>query len=689
PQDPRVDQSQNNVHFTHQPRRPASGESSASTSLTEAIREQWQAIDNLDHNRFSSPTKSQAQLETGPSAANSKSSRPPVHDSTQSLPVTPIRKAPPPSPQHRSNVTILSSLPSSPVPPSTPRRFSFEQQTPDNTSPLKHQYRPSTSSSESESDDDTDATSDTDHEELGSELKDQATPLVRVGLGERKFSGERRPLPSIPSSGSRTLQPSDSASQGAYRKASSPSAYSAGKKRRAIATVCSWSDRGIWEPIQDDECSIIILPGLVQIHALNAEHSRPLPGATWQENSLTHKTRPLVEFELTPVVPLRKGTALDITIRSPPTSNSSLQTTNNVMFRSRNLQECEKLYQLINWARCNNPTYARLAQDRARQPQVTFATDVQPTKSKSWFSFGSREKTSYRASSRPPASIADTGTSGASTGSAFSALRRFGKNSPFSLQRSSVVHKPGYTAPDTNSLYSSGNDTGSGSGSSTPAPSQKGYIPGREGPNVPQTSAEAANGGGMVNNMKVRLFVRKGVKWDAVGQCLLTVLPAVTHNTATGSRPSSPVNNMDGTATPPGDTTPTKRPPSAMPSPIYANHQRGPSQSRSKSHGRSPSQSYRMASADHTPHRIHGDGREKRILLVSAKNKAHVLLDELLAESCFEKVMQTGIAVNVWKEDTGIRSTGGVVGGKNQMYMIQFMSGIEAGWVFGLVGGIR
>ena len=512
-------------------------------------------------------------------------------------------------------------------------------------------------------------------DDLHSELKDQATPLVQVVQGNRRSSyGPARPLPSIPSTdastapsaGSKTLDPSDSASNGPYRRAPPPSSFPAHKKKRTIAMVCSWSDRGIWQPIQDDECSIVISPGLVQAFPMSAAHSQPMTGADWETSDDEHSTdlaerQPLVEFELTPVVPLRKGTALDITIRSPPTPNSTVRTTNNVMFRSRTVQECEKLYQLINWARCNNPTYAQLARSRAREPTVTFAADVPQSKSRSWFSFGSREKSSYRASSRPPTSIADSGASGASTNSAFSALKKFGMNSPFSLKRSSVMRKPGIGSAGGDSLYSFSNG-GSGSGSSTPAPaSQAGFIPGPDGPNVPATSAEAANGGGMVNNMKVRLFVRQGSKWEALGQSLLTVLPAAANGNTSDSRPGS-----SGASTPPQRIS---RAPSAMPQPRTSQ--------------------IRLPSSSNTPHRIHGDGREKRILVTTAKRKDVVLLDEVLGESCFEKVMQTGIAVNVWKEDDGIKGIGGVMTGRGRMYMIQFRTSTEASWVFNMCGTYR
>lgn len=165
----------------------------------------------------------------------------------------------------------------------------------------------------------------------------------------------------------------------------------------------------------------------------------------------------------------------------------------------------------------------------------------------------------------------------------------------------------------------------------------------------------------MVNNMKIRLFVRQGQKWEALGQSLLTVLPAAVPQSFS-AEPSSPAN---------GAISPQRvsQAPTSLP-------QRRAS-------------GMRLLSSDHTPHRIHGDGREKRILITSAKRKEIVLLDEILGESCFEKVMQTGIAVNVWKEESGVRGEGGVMTGRSKMYMIQFKTSTEASWVFNMCGTYR
>ena len=626
----------------------------SSIPLTNAIREQWSTFSGFRKRQPLETTSTDKVLPINEQVAALRTTSSAIQEVSR----------PPSPPQHRTGFSIGYGSRSA----SAEHGLNLAKIDNDPQSSSDPAYDTSGSGSSSSSDyetDDTDATSDVSDDDFRSEVKDQATPLVALGFGNRRASyTPGRPLPSLPPIAPLPSEPSSLGSLTPHKRAAQPAQPPPPpieKKRRAIAIVCSWSDRGIWEPIREDECSIVVSAGLIQAFPMSAAHSKPLNGVSWtdQDESVfsEEQQQPLVEFELTPIVPLRKGTALDITIRSPPTANAQIRTTNNVMFRSRTVPECDQLYHFINWSRCNNQTYAQLARERSRAQSMTFAQALPETKTRSWFSFGAREKKSYRAGSKPPSSIAESAASNGSLTNALTALKKFGQNSPFSLQRSSVIHRPGMVRGGV-SLYSSSNgDTG---GSSTPASvSQAGFIPGAEGPNVPQTSAEAANGGGMVNNMKVKLFVRQGQKWEALGSSLLTVLPALAH-VSEDSRPGSS-----------GPSTPTERTPqpmSAMPQP------RG--------------QHFRLPSSSNTPHKFHGDGREKRILITSSK-KSTVLLDETLPESCFEKVMQTGIALNVWKEDAVTKEFGGVMTGRSRTYMIQFRTSTEATWVFNLCGTYR
>lgn len=639
---------------------------SPSTPLTDTIRDHWASLPQTTRSskqRLEANSRNQISTErsAGPTASPEKQSKPTLRCEDAAAPSPPPHREGSMVHQKASQNKRVDSVPKVTLKPEQKRNRR-------SSSPLKHEYAPSTaseSSAETDSDDASDASSDTS-EDFMSEVKDMPTPLVAIRAGNRRSSRTANPPPTIvpPTSGTRTLAPSDSASQGPYRRVPSSATVPNGHISRTIAIICSWSGRGLWEQVHPDECSIVISPGLIEAFEMSAAHSGvPRTGDGASESGGTRSSaselQPLVAFELTPIVPLRRGTALDINIRSPPTTNSKLKTSNNILFRSRNADECDILYGMINWARCNNPTYIQLERARPQQPPVSFnigTAQHSRGRSSSWFSFGGDEKkSSYRASSAPMSIGGGSEASNSTMATAMSALKRLSASSAFSLNRSSVTKRSGWSRTS-GSLYSSNSGTGRGSGSSTPVASQMGLVPGRDGPNVPETSAEAASGGGMVNNMKIRLYIRKGQNWAHMGSGRLSVLPAPesTGNPA-GNGKSEPSS---------GNTTPVRGLPGA----------KGP----------------RLSSSGYTPHRVHGDGREKRVVVRKTKKDSdEVLLDAVLGESCFERVMQTGIGVKVWTENEGVAHTGGVMMGREQIYMMQFRGVREAGWVFGLVGSYR
>jgi hypothetical protein len=593
------------------------------------------------------------------------------------------------------------------------------------SSPLKHEYAPSItsdSSSDSESDDSFSSSSSDTSEDPISEHGDAPTPLLPVTAATMRRPFKSVPPSSFPRRAATTLAPSDSASQGPYRSVPSSSALPSERSSKTIAMVCSWSDQGVWESLHPDECSIVISPGLIEAYEMSEAHSGRRPGAadrskpgsdsasspSGASSSVTTDTRPLVAFELTPLVPLRRGTALDISIRSPPTEKSKIRKSNNVMFRSRNADECEALYAMINHARINNPTYIALQNARpSYQPPITFNTGGgsarhsshrSRSKSGSWFGFGSQgKKSSYRASSAPMSVGGASESSMGSISSAFSALKRFsGEGGMFNLNRSSVQKKRGSGVSGSASLYSSSSGTtGTGSGSASPAPSQMGLQTVKEGIAMPDGTA-GGGGAGVVNNMKIRVYSRESAsRWRDLGAARLTVLPA--------PRPLIPNPPLDdGTSTPPGvgpgDPSPLGTPiASRTPSMILSGQPNANPDTPPNSAGTRDGP--RLASSTHTPHRIHGHAHEKRIIITSSKSKNLIpssdqtngttLLDAVLGESCFERVARTGIAVSVWSEDEVIAKEGGVIGGRTTTYMLQMKGEAEAAWVFGLVGRLR
>ena len=531
---------------------------------------------------------------------------------------------PPPPPAHRSSSPVqLRSSPtpnlSSPALKQTKRRSS---------SPLKHEYEPSTAS-ETSSDSDAltvehnEATSVLDSSE-DEELEDGDAPTPLLPLGALPRLPKVSPQGSIYSLPNGTLSPSQSASQAPYKTVPSQP----NKASKTIASMFFWSDKGSWQPLHPDECSIVITPGLIEAYEMSAAHSKndpKCPASNVERDSTSEVSlrsssqtsdpegpRPLVALEVTPLVPIRRGTAVDISIRSPPTAESKITTisNNNIMFRSRNPEECEALYALINHARINNPTYIALQNARVTSsfPSIHLDrsnTTRHSTRRSSWFGIGHNSRSSYRASSAPTPSIAPSDSSVSSMTSAFSALKRFGKpGSRFSISRSTVTSRNGSRA---NSIYTS-SDNSSGSGTNSPVPGGL-RTPGMTAEDAKESTAPIG-----LSNAKIRLYIRESnTKWRDLGSARLTIMRPTN-----ASHPLAP--ELGG-------------------------------------------QAGRQA----------GSRVDDKRIVVIGKTGEKTLLDVTLGETSFERVARTGIAVGVWEAFGGgeVAKEGGVVGGNWRIFMIQ------------------
>ena len=720
------------IHQLENPLTPKT-KSPKSTPLSESIRDGWFAFSGLGkrsgqrtdakNKRMSQEIFAERKQSTAPAPVPAPTQegnliRSPSPELVQEPDNEPVKTSPPPHQisaselRYNKNKKSLQPKDRTPQPPkskspnaqSATRGGKLRDRR--SSSPLKREYAPSTSS-ESSDDSETDEslTSDSDtSEDLDynqSEVNDVAMPLQSHWSQQGRKVSESAAPQSIADVTARTIAPSSSASQAPFRHVPDTVHDPIERIGTSTATVCAWSDKGSWEMLYPDECSIVISPGLIEAFEMTAEHSRP--GSSDDPDGPEYlDRRPIVGFELTPLVPLRRGTALDISIRSMTTANSQIRSSTNVMFRSRSSEECEALYTMINLARINNPTYIALEKARpAYEP--TFNTNmtnkvsarhsaIGSSKSRnSWFGFG--RKNSYRAPVGSSPSIgAMSESSVGSVSSALSALKRLSGSGggAFNLNRSSVIRKNGRNGSKSGaaSLYSSSsgttgtNTTGAGSGATTPILNL----------NINSTANDVAPKGtqqtsqGVVNNMKIRLYIRENAaRWRDLGAGRLSVLPAEI------------LNNGSGAA------TPTAGPDSGAATPTNASTSRfydiGSSSSRpaSMSFDSTPpvvgrpgqARGPRLPSADHTPHRTaeHLTGYEKRIVITSKNNKP--LLDATLHESSFEKIARTGIAVNVWTEDALVAATGGVAVGKTRTYMVQCRGEAEATWVFGLVGRLR
>lgn len=562
-------------------------------------------------------------------------------ESTKVEPKTPEQAAPAPPP-HRSRSPVQLKGTSTPQLTASQSGTKTHRRS---SSPLKYEYQPSTaseSSSESEGsvlEDDDSITSESSEDDA---LNDDI-PLHLKPFGAPNLPYKVSPPESIYSLPNQTLSPSQSASQAPYRTVPQQPAQAT----KTTASIFSWSDAGSWQSLHPDECSIVITPGLIEAYETSAAHSQPSSSTSPSnstENSHTHP-RPLIALELTPLVPLRRGTALDITIRSPPTPASRLHpTSTNILFRSRSAPDCDALYALINTSRINNPTYLALQAARGPYADSSWAAamdrrNAERTVGGSWWAFGGAglgRRTSYRAGARRATSAASESSVG-TMASAFSALKRFshgggrglfgigrgaasshddgsGSSASFGDEASGAAGagEPGSGA-STPGAAGGGGGAGGGAGGGDVEPGRAGVEPGRAG--MPLG----------IRDTKIRLYQRETQnKWRDMGSARLAIMaPSPAH--------------------------PASSSPAAGGGPQHAQ-------------GGSP--------------RVLQTGMEKRIVVLG-KTKGECLLDVTLGESCFERVARTGIAVSVWEDVAGpagvgtVRATGGVGGQTVRVYMIQ------------------
>ena len=111
------------------------------------------------------------------------------------------------------------------------------------------------------------------------------------------------------------------------------------------AFLFTWSTNQ-WLKISPDKCKIVITPG--RLEALHFAGSSPAsPGSPMSPHCMS--LEPLVfACDLNTALPVQRGTAVDISIRTPGKNGV------NIMLRSRSPKECEMLFNAIN-AHCIMP----------------------------------------------------------------------------------------------------------------------------------------------------------------------------------------------------------------------------------------------------------------------------------------------------------------------------------------------
>ncbi|KAA8898778.1 hypothetical protein FN846DRAFT_961913 [Sphaerosporella brunnea] len=279
--------------------------------------------------------------------------------------------APPPVPPHRTptNASRSSSKPAPIIKPG--RGFGGRRRT---SSPLKHEYDPSSpSNSETEhreqhsSDEDYTSSSPSEDESddavsLCSEEEDgeYPPPMLTIPRRASRLSLARQPSPSTPvSSLTRHHSPNPGPSSAAIEHVNAdtqrrsgtppqpqqppPPVPQIGAKFKVF--IFAWATNQ-WDKMSPGECMIIVTPGHIEAFTLpSSAPSSPTSKTSPPNSNSSTPNQSLFDFDLSAVLQVRRGTAVDISIRTPQSCKLAGA---SIMLRSRSPNECEMLFNTIN-----------------------------------------------------------------------------------------------------------------------------------------------------------------------------------------------------------------------------------------------------------------------------------------------------------------------------------------------------
>ncbi len=378
--------------------------------------------------------------------------------------------------------------------------------------------------------------SDCDSDSSCDELEENKVPDTIPAYSISDQSKKASPTESVISESS--LTPSNSASQagvGGSTGATTPEF----PVQRFIADVSFWSDkRGQWKSVSATQASIIVQPGIMEVHRLDADHSNPR-GVPLQSSGASEVQRqmdagvvvPLVALGLTPIVMIRQSNAIDLEVRTKAMPHSLLASkidSATFRFRAPSSTDARAFYQAVHEARLNNAKYIALAEEARflsfgqNNPGGDGEGDGDSSSRRrrhSWFG----RKNSYRASTRAPSQSQGSGSSVSASGF----LRRLtGGNSSFNIEQSTVdkQSRPGtstglHAGPA--SLYTS-SASSSGAGTSTPPRSVSASFTSNS---ISRLEAGYAKQFNMDKPLRIRLHYNnnQNTRWHDRGDCILLI----------------------------------------------------------------------------------------------------------------------------------------------------------------------
>ncbi|EWC44441.1 hypothetical protein DRE_06809 [Drechslerella stenobrocha 248] len=401
------------------------------------------------------------------------------------------------------------------------------------SSPLKHEYAPSSAtesdggsrspSNLSRSDSDTDSSTSSEAED---DIEDERSDDELSEAPPQRLEDEDGDLPgpmfedmiagrNLHSSGRKDVvqqqyedisrSRSDRTPPSRHSTKNSVSGYTTG------AFVFTWSSKGAWEKISEEENRVALLENFIEVYAAAPDGQQ---GKT------------LLSFEVTPVTPIRRGTAVDLSIRagSLSTEKRANQQGGTVMFRSRSPQDCEALYNAINTARINACTngFGGSGGKPGRKGSIGRSGSVRGYRAANVDAPGGAVNgVGNPAFPGETASIIMSESSSlGSLGSAFSAFKGSLRSSIFGGTKSS-----------------SGGSWMSSSSTSSGLAGPRGIINPLGGIPITGIGGEAPyQGTGYVSNLKVKLWKREssGTKWADLGPGRLNVITPPPGHAARG-----------------------------------------------------------------------------------------------------------------------------------------------------------
>jgi len=502
------------------------------------------------------------------------------------------------------------------------------------SSPLKHEYHPSDVSSDSSS-----AVSDDDSESSQSssdDLDEDEVPDTIPGYSIK----EPQPAPPESVVSDNSVTPSHSASQADPKD----DLRTERPVQKFAATVSYWSSRkGIWKDVNNGQpASIVVHPGCMEVHHITEQHSDrqayPLQSSGTSEVDNSNKDAgtivPLVALILTPVVMIRRSTALDLEVRSPASPEARLKIEASMFrFRAVNQGDAKDLYEAVHHSRLNNARYIQLSEEA----RVQSFGQMQPvsgdgsadgdssSRRRSWFG----RKNSYRASTRAPSISQGSISTTISAGSFLRRLMGGGNNNSYNIDESTLdKQRPSSAAtPGGGSLYTSSSGSGSGSGSGSITPPRSASVSLSNSGSHSRWSSGFAKPFSPEQPLEIRCHLNvQNNRWLDKGDCVLHI-----------SRP------------PPGVRQEL---------PLY-------------------------------------HGLEKRVIVTHATKKNAdrplILLDAVLGSKCFSLLGSKGVMCSVWENlrdeegNVGVAPRNGAIAGRVTKWCFQCKSGQQAAWIMQLL----